>query len=161
MIKEVTGDILLSKAAAIAHGVAPNDDFKQGLALSLRENWPSMYKDFRHHYHTSHPKPGSIWSWKGPASPMIVNLFTQDPAPDHNTHPGKASLAHVNHSLHALKNELLEKRLTTLALTKLATGVGGLKWEDVKPLIDKVFSGTDLTVYVYSLYKKGVAAEEV
>jgi O-acetyl-ADP-ribose deacetylase (regulator of RNase III) len=47
MIKEVAGDILLSKAGAIAHGVAPHDDFKQGLALSLREHWPGMYKDFR------------------------------------------------------------------------------------------------------------------
>jgi O-acetyl-ADP-ribose deacetylase (regulator of RNase III) len=48
MIKYVAGDILLSKSGMIAHGVAPNDDFGQGLALSMRKNWPSMYKDFRH-----------------------------------------------------------------------------------------------------------------
>ena len=46
MLKEVTGDILLSTAGAIAHGIAPHDNFKQGLALSLRERWPGMYKDF-------------------------------------------------------------------------------------------------------------------
>ena len=33
MLKEVTGDILLTTAGAVAHGVAPNDNFKQGLAL--------------------------------------------------------------------------------------------------------------------------------
>ena len=33
MISEVSGDILLSKAQVIAHGIAPNDPFKQGLAL--------------------------------------------------------------------------------------------------------------------------------
>ena len=49
MLKEVTGDILLSTAGAIAHGIAPHDNFKQGLALSLREQWPGMYKDFRHY----------------------------------------------------------------------------------------------------------------
>ena len=32
MIYEVTGDILLSKADAIAHGVAANDPMDQGLA---------------------------------------------------------------------------------------------------------------------------------
>ncbi len=32
MVKEVTGDILLSKAGAVAHGIAPNDNLKQGLA---------------------------------------------------------------------------------------------------------------------------------
>lgn len=62
MLKEVTGDILLSTAAAIAHGVAPNDNFKQGLALALREQWPGMYKDFRHYCQTYNPKPGSAWS---------------------------------------------------------------------------------------------------
>jgi O-acetyl-ADP-ribose deacetylase (regulator of RNase III) len=81
MIKEVTGDILLSKAGAIAHGIAPNDDFKQGLALALREQWPAMYKDFRHYCQTYNPKPGSRWSWKGPGAPGLVHLFSQE-APD-------------------------------------------------------------------------------
>ncbi len=48
MIHEVTGDILLSGAHAIAHGVAPNDGFSSGLAHSLRERWPTMHKGFRH-----------------------------------------------------------------------------------------------------------------
>ena len=31
MLKEVSGDILLTKAKALAHGVAPNDNFANGL----------------------------------------------------------------------------------------------------------------------------------
>ncbi len=42
MIREVAGDLLLSEVEAIAHGVAPNDHFDQGLALALREKWPAM-----------------------------------------------------------------------------------------------------------------------
>lgn len=34
MIHEVAGDILLTKAQAVAHGVAPNDHFDSGLALA-------------------------------------------------------------------------------------------------------------------------------
>ena len=52
MIHEIAGDILLSKAALIAHGIAPMDDFHSGLALALRERWPALYKDFRHYCHT-------------------------------------------------------------------------------------------------------------
>ena len=37
MIREVEGDILLTDAEAIAHGVAPHDHFQNGLALALRE----------------------------------------------------------------------------------------------------------------------------
>ena len=37
MLKMVSGDILMSDAQMIAQGVAPEDHFNQGLALSLRE----------------------------------------------------------------------------------------------------------------------------
>ena len=63
MIYEVSGDILLSEARAIAHGVAPNDNFATGLALSLREHWPALYKDFRNYCHIYHPKAGEQWTW--------------------------------------------------------------------------------------------------
>ena len=65
MIHKVKGDILLSHAQVIAHGVAPNDHFDQGLALSLREQWPAMAKDFRHFCHTMQPKSGAVWVWSG------------------------------------------------------------------------------------------------
>src|SRR5574339_1002493 len=121
MIKQVTGDILLSKAHAIAHGIAPHDDFKQGLALSLREQWPWMYKDVRHYCQTYNPKPGTLWSWKGPGSPMIINLFTQEPAPDHRGRPGKATIPNLNHVLQALREELKRQPVASVALTRLAT----------------------------------------
>jgi len=160
MIKEVSGDILLSTAAAIAHGIAPNDDFKQGLALSLREHWPGMYKDFRHYCQTHHPKPGTLWSWKGPGSPVVFNLFTQEPAASHQQHPGKASISSVNHVLQALKKEVRAQNVASLALPRLATGVGGLKWEDVKPLLEATLKDIGIPVYVYTTFKKGTKAQE-
>ena len=69
MIKHLTGDILLSNAQAMAHGIAPNDHFDSGLALSLRQDWPALYKDFRHYLHTAHPKPGGLWVWSGADNP--------------------------------------------------------------------------------------------
>ena len=116
MMKEVSGDILLSKAGAIAHGIAPHDDFKQGLALALREQWPAMYKDFRHYCQTYNPKPGSLWSWKGPGSPVIINLFTQEPSDSHQSRPGKATVPNINHVLQALKKEAHEQKVTSHGL---------------------------------------------
>ncbi|HEU4683460.1 MAG TPA: macro domain-containing protein [Nitrospira sp.] len=160
MIREVSGDILLSRAQAIAHGVAPHDDFKQGLALALREQWPGMYKDFRHYCQTYNPKPGTLWSWKGPGSPVIINLFTQEPAEDHRGRPGKATIQNVHHALQALKKELVVHSVGSLALPRLATGVGGLSWDHVKPLIEEALKEAGIPVYVYTTYRKGVAASE-
>lgn len=160
MIKEVEGDILLSKADAIAHGVAPLDHFDSGLALSLRENYPSMYKDFRHYCQTYHPKPGEIWLWQGVGGVKIFNLMTQEAPVSNASNPGKASTSNVRHCFKHLVKELEKEEVKSLALPKVATGVGGLNWEDVKPLIEEYFGPLEIPVYVYTVYHKGVQAQE-
>jgi O-acetyl-ADP-ribose deacetylase (regulator of RNase III) len=160
MIKYVSGDILLSDAQAIVHGVAPHDDFKQGLALSLRENWPSLYKDFRHFCKTKSPESGELWSWKGAGGPMIINLLTQNPPPSAQGHPGKATIQHVNHCLKNLLKEIKSQNIESLAMTRLATGVGGLDWEEVKPIVEQALNEIPETVYVYETFQKGQKAQE-
>ena len=160
MIHELGGDILLSGAKAIAQGVAPNDDFNQGLALQLRERMPALYKDFRHYCQTQHPKSGGLWTWMSADGRYIVNLFTQDGAYAHGSKPGHATLTHVNHVLHALRNFVQKEKVPSLALPRLACGVGGLNWDEVKPLIEKQLGDLDIPVYIYATYQKGVKANE-
>lgn len=160
MIKEVTGDILLTKASSIAHGIAPNDHFDNGLALSLRERYPDLYKDFRHYCKVHNPKPGDAWSWKGAKGPKVINLFTQVPSSGHGGHPGKARLNDVNHSLKELAKIAKAENLESIALPKLATGVGGLDWEDVKPLMDAQLGDLGIPVFVYTNFVKDIAARE-
>lgn len=160
MIKEVTGDILFSKAAVLTHGVAPNDHFDTGLALSLREGRPELYKDFRHYCKVHSPKPGTAWEWKAGDGTRVINLFTQTPASGHGGHPGKAHLNDVNHSLKELSKIAAAEKFTSIALPKLATGVGGLDWEDVFSLVKQHLGGLGIPVYVYSTFVKGKHAEE-
>lgn len=160
MIHEVSGDILLSEAQAIAHGVAPNDHFDSGLALALREKWPSMAKDFRHYAHQTHPKGGELWMWGGTDGARIFNLMTQEGEHAHGSRPGKATLANVNHSLKRLRHAVEKENISSVALPALATGVGGLKWSDVKPLIEQNLGDLNIPVYVYATYHAGVKATE-
>ena len=160
MIKYVKGDILLSTAEAVAHGVAPNDDFKHGFALSLREKWPALYKDFRHYCKTTHPKEGGLWSWKTAGSPLVINLLTQDHPAAQGATPGRAKLPHVNASLKELVKLIDSEKLKTVAITKLATGVGALPWEEVKPMLEAHLKGVKAVVYVYDEYHSGVKALE-
>ncbi len=160
MIYEVDGDILLTKAQAIAHGVAPNDHFDHGLALALREAWPAMAKDFRHYASQAHPKPGELWVWGGVGGIRIFNLLTQEGELTHGAKPGKATLANVNHCLHRLRHELEKGEIKSLALPKLATGVGGLTWGEVLPLMTKQLGDLPIPIVIYSTYQKGVQAAE-
>jgi O-acetyl-ADP-ribose deacetylase (regulator of RNase III) len=159
MIQEVSGDILLTKAQAIAHGVAPNDHFDQGLAAALHEKWPTMVKDYRHYAHQTHPKPGEVWSWGG-FGVRVFNLMTQEGTHDHGAKPGKATIANVNHCLKRLRHELEKDQIKSVALPKLATGVGGLDWSEVLPLVRKHLGDLGIPVYVYTHYQMGVQANE-
>lgn len=160
MLYAVSGDILKTKAIAIAHGVAPNDHFDSGLALSLRQEWPAMYKDFRHYCHTGKCKAGGIWAWAGADGTRIINLLTQDPPPGQNQRPGPASATHVNHALHALANFISEEKIASLALPRLATGVGRMEWNEVKPLIERHLQPINIPIYIYETFHAGQQAEE-
>jgi len=164
-IHEVEGDILLSGAQVIAHGIAPGDHFDSGLALALRERWPSLAKDFRHYCRIEHPKAGGIWAWGGAsqdggAAVRIVNLLTQEAADNPKGRPGRASIENVGHSLRTLAHYVKEEGITSLALPRVATGVGGLEWADVKPLIERYLAELNIPVFVYTVYHKGQKAKE-
>lgn len=160
MIKYVSGDILMTTSPAIAHGVAPNDDFKQGLALSLRERWPSLYKDFRHFCKTSHPAEGGLWDWKGAEGPLLIQLLTQDHPSSQGVTPGRAKLPYVNAALKELDKLATERKLGSVAITRLATGVGALPWSEVKPLLEHHLKASATVYYVYETYRPGEKAKE-
>lgn len=165
MIREVEGDILLSGAQVIAHGIAPQDHFDSGLALALRERWPSMVRDYRHAAHARAPEPGGIWVWAGVdeqgKTQCIVNLITQGMLHSgRSAKPGKASLEDVGHALRELARYVRSEGVSSLALPCVATGVGGLDWSEVKPLVVRHLGDLEIPVILYEVYRKGVAAEE-
>lgn len=160
MIQEVAGDLLLSKAHAIAHGVAPNDSFHQGLALQIREQMPALYKDFRHYCQTQHPSPGGLWTWRGPDGRPVVNLFTQEGAYEHGSRPGRATPHNVGLALRELRKLVASEKLTSIALPRLATGVGGLDWAEVRTLIEHHLGDAGIPIVVYSTYRPGQVATE-
>lgn len=160
MIHHVSGDILLTRAQAMAHGISPDDHFDAGLALSIRQDWPAMQKDFRHFLHTSHPKPGGLWVWTGTDGRRIVSLFTQEPGGPGHGRPGRATCQNVNHCLRELCKFIENEHIRSLAVPRIATGIGGLSWEQVEPLIMTHLGSLPIPVYLYSTYRKGVAAGE-
>lgn len=165
MIREVEGDILLSRAQVIAHGIAPQDHFDTGLALALRERWPSMVRDYRHAIHGKPLDSGEIWIWRGVdedgSTRGIVNLLTQGMLHSGPSgKPGKATTENVSRALKALAKLVADENLGSVALPRLATGVGGLEWSEVKPLVERHLGELKIPVIVYETYRKGQQADE-
>jgi len=160
MLHNVSGDILLSGAQVIAHGVSANDPMSKGLALALHEKYPAMHKDFHHWCNQKHPQPGEIWTWGGAEGVRIVNMLTQEGGYGHGAHPGKATVKHVRDALKALVKLAGQESFKSIAIPKVATGVGGLQWGDVEPLVREQLGGLDIPVYVYADYHAGKKADE-
>jgi O-acetyl-ADP-ribose deacetylase (regulator of RNase III) len=160
MLHPVSGDILLTRAQVIAHGVAPNDPMNQGLALALHERYPAMHKDFHHWCNRQHPAPGTAWMWGGTDGVRIVNLLTQDGGYGHGAKPGRATEKNVREALRALARLIEAEGFKSLALPRLATGVGGLAWSSVWPIIEERLGNLSLPIYVYAEYHPGQQADE-
>ena len=160
MIYQVAGDILHSKAEVLAHGVAANDPMNQGLALSLHKKHPEMHKHFHRWCNQEHPKPGEAWMWNAGNNLRIVNLLTQEGGYGHGSHPGKATLKNVNSALRVLAKMVSSEGFRSLALPRLATGVGGLGWDQVWPVIQERLGDLDIPIFVYSEFHAGQRAEE-
>ena len=66
----------------------------------------------------------------------------------------------MHHALKELAKLVAKEKIQSLALPRLATGVGGLDWSDVKLLVEKHLGDLDIPVFVYAVYHKNVAAME-
>jgi O-acetyl-ADP-ribose deacetylase (regulator of RNase III) len=150
MIHELSGDILETKAQAIAHGVAANDPMNHGLAGALHARYPAMHKDFHHWCRLKHPKLGSAWLWSGAGGVRVINLITQDGGYERGRKQQKTTAADINHALRSLRKLIESEHLASVALPRLATGPGGLEWNEVRLLIDNQLGDAPAEIYIYS-----------
>ncbi len=153
MIKEVYGNILWSKSDAIVQGIAQNENFSEGLAASVKDEWPGIVNDFDECCCNGDLKPGDVWEWENANGTNILNLVT---------HSGSvnASLGNLEDSLSKLPALIKKNGLKSLAIPKVGTDVGDLDWRDVKPLIEKHLGNLDIPIYLYTIFQKNIAAVE-
>jgi O-acetyl-ADP-ribose deacetylase (regulator of RNase III) len=90
----------------------------------------------------------------------IVNLMTQEPPKVAGQHPGKATIANVNHALRELRRFVEHEHIKSLALPRLATGVGGLKWQSVQPLLSQHLGELTIPIFLYTTYHPQQLADE-
>ena len=119
-----------------------------------------MYKAFRHYCHSAGHHVGHMWATMQADGHYLVALFTQEAPLAEGEHPQPAKLSLVNHALRDLRKFAEKEGIRSLALPRLATGVGGLDWAEVKPLIEHHLGELAIPVYVYSVFHPGVQATE-
>ncbi|HEX4881307.1 MAG TPA: macro domain-containing protein [Porticoccaceae bacterium] len=158
MIKEaLVGNIVYSKSDAIVQGIAPDEDFSQGVALAVSQKHPGIVEDFEQYRSTATPAPGGLWAWRNGARPQVLSLFVRAASADHR---GTGKLEWVDKALAELRKYVQENQLKSVALPKLGTGAGDLDWREVKPLIEKHLGDLPTRVYLYTIFNPVIEGVE-
>jgi len=160
MIYEVEGDMMLSRAQVIAHGVAVNDPMVRGFARKLRERYPVMVIEYGEWCQQQNPEPGEIWIWGDSDKTRIVNLITQEGGGDGMNRPGRESKMAIHRALRALKSMAIDRKFTSIAMPKLGAGFGGVDWLEVRGMMDSQLDELLFPIFVYVTELDGQVASE-
>lgn len=141
MIRFVRGDIFESGAEALVNPVNCVGVCGKGLALEFKRRYPSNFQEYQSKCRQS-MQTGSMFVTMD-IEGYIINFPTK-------THwLSKSNLGSLRAGLIDLRRVIDNLKLQSVAIPALGCGCGGLKWDDVKPEIEKALVGLDADIMVY------------
>ncbi|SDF30444.1 O-acetyl-ADP-ribose deacetylase (regulator of RNase III), contains Macro domain [Mucilaginibacter pineti] len=151
MITYTTGDLLADTAPAVVNTVNTVGVMGKGIALQFREAFPENYNQYKRACRNGKLRIGGLLAVRDCnllyGERLIINL----PTKTHWRLPSEYS--YIETGLTALRNFIIAKRLTALALPALGCGNGGLDWSQVKEIIEQRLCGLDCRINVYEPFK--------
>lgn len=147
MIEYRTGDILQADAEALVNTVNCVGVMGRGVALQFKNAFPANFKAYEEACRRGEVQPGRMFVHPtgGLTNPKFIINF-----PTKRHWRGKSQMRDIDAGLQALVSELRTRRIASVAVPPLGSGLGGLVWEDVRRRIEDELGGlTDLHVIVF------------
>ncbi|MCH8863713.1 MAG: macro domain-containing protein, partial [Proteobacteria bacterium] len=147
MIKFKTGDILSEDAEALVNTVNCVGVMGRGIALQFKNAFPENFKAYAAACKREEVQPGKMFVFevnKLNNPKYIVNFPTK------RHWRGKSRIEDVRAGLDALAEEIRMRNIRSIAIPPLGSGLGGLNWDDVRPLMEEALGAlADLDVIVF------------
>ncbi len=147
MIEYKTGDILREDAEALVNTVNCVGVMGRGIALQFKNAFPANFKAYAAACKDDEVQPGRMFVFETGTltNPRYIVNF-----PTKRHWRGKSRLSDIASGLEALVGVIRSKRIRSIAIPPLGSGLGGLDWADVKARIEGALSGLeDVCVIVY------------
>lgn len=142
MIHYVKGNIFDSHAHAIVNPVNTVGVMGKGLAAQFKKHYPTMFRRYKDLCDQKKLRPG-ILHYSDCDSYMVINF----PTKVHWRNP--SDLKYIEKGLLTFIKTYHKRNIRSVAFPPLGCGLGGCKWSDVKPLMEKYLSDLDIDVYIY------------
>ncbi len=142
MITYKKGTVFNTPAKTIVNSVNIVGVMGAGIALEFKLRYPEMYKNYKKRCENNQVKLGRPYLYKIDDSLWILNF----PTKKHWRY--KSNLDWIQSGLEYFKNNYKKVDIESIAFPKLGTNNGGLKWQDVKSLMENHLSDLDIDVYI-------------
>jgi O-acetyl-ADP-ribose deacetylase (regulator of RNase III) len=149
MIQEVHGNLLAADADALVNTVNTVGVMGKGIALQFKKAFPENYKAYKRACDKGELDLGRMFIWDSGAlvsdGPRYIINF-----PTKRHWRSSSKLEDIRVGLEDLVRQIKDLSITSIAVPPLGCGHGGLRWEDVKPLIESAFEELpDVTVLLF------------
>lgn len=136
MITTSHGDLIHAEAEALVNTVNTVGVMGKGIALQFKRVYPKMFDDYKAACSRREVSLGAMHIWEtGQLIPRyIINFPTKGHWRD------KSKLADIEAGLVDLVRVVHELGINSIAVPPLGCGNGGLRWNDVEPLIRSAFA---------------------
>jgi len=155
MIRSARGDILESDAEALVNTVNCVGVMGRGVALHFKNAFPDNYRAYAAACEDEEVQPGRMFVHEtGRLTPRWIINF-----PTKRHWRGKSKMEDVEAGIIALREEIVDRDIRSIAIPPLGSGLGGLDWSEVRPMIETGLS--DLPRADISIYEPGAEPREV
>lgn len=156
MIKLTHGNLLKADADALVNTVNCVGVMGKGIALQFKQAFPENFKAYAKACKNGEVKPGKMFTFSTDTffNPKYIINF-----PTKKHWRGKSKIKDVEAGLNALVAEIQRLDIKSIAIPPLGCGYGGLKWQDVRLLIENALKKVPY-VEVYLFEPKGTPVAE-
>jgi O-acetyl-ADP-ribose deacetylase (regulator of RNase III) len=135
-------DIFSADVDAIVNPVNCYGVMGKGLALQFKINYPENFNQYKIACDTDKVQIGRVFRTKA-FDRYIFNFPTK------KHWSNKSRLSYIEAGLKDLVNQIKFCNIKSIALPQLGCGLGGLDWQEVKPLIQEIIPDTiDTRIYL-------------
>jgi O-acetyl-ADP-ribose deacetylase (regulator of RNase III) len=131
------GDLFQSGCEALVNPVNCVGIAGKGLALEFRNRYPDYFSNYRWQSEVFRLSPGwvNLFPLFGDSNPRAILSFATK---DHWHEPSQ--IKWIEWGLNTLCPLLERRGIKSVAVPALGCGLGSLKWEEVRPLMEQAFS---------------------
>ena len=139
MIKNKTGNLFDEDAEALVNSVNCVGVMGRGIALEFKKRFPENFKAYAKACERNEVQPGRMFVHAtGQFSPRYIINF-----PTKRHWKAMSRMEDIETGLDALVQEIQRRDIRSVAIPSLGSGLGELRWEDVRPRIEAALSGLD------------------